>query len=413
MSVQLTVAVFVLVYLGMALGRWPGLALDRTGVAVIGAIVLFVFGGFKGERVLRAIDFPTLSILFSLMVLSAQVAASGFFDRCGQAISTTSSSPRAVLGMTVVTAGAAASVLTNDVVVWALTPVLIRGLRHRELDPRPYVIALACSANAGSAATVIGNPQNLLIGQVGGLSFWTFLGVCGVPAIIALGVIYGVIAVVWRKELSRACRHSDDRPVSGTGIGKQSARKAVLGLLAVIAVFSFAGDRASWTLAVAGALLLSRTMTTRRMLSMVDWHLLLLFGGLFVVTGSLSETGVLTNFMDTVRQFGIDLDGSGFLGMVSLFGSNSIGNVPLVVLVLSAIPGLSEIGLYSLALFSTLSGNLLIIGSIANIIAVERASLEGVKVGFFEYARIGIPVTMASLIISYAWMTLVAPMVLS
>lgn len=177
----LVVAVFVAVYIGMALGRWPGLKIDRTGIALLGAIVLCASGIVSGGAALAAINLPTLLVLFGLMILSAQFAACGFYDWCSARIAATDASPAAILALTVAVAGALSAVLANDIVVFAMTPMLVRGLVRRRLDPRPYLIALAGAANAGSAATVIGNPQNILIGQVGSLDFWPFFTVCAPP----------------------------------------------------------------------------------------------------------------------------------------------------------------------------------------------------------------------------------------
>ncbi len=205
----LVIAVFVLVYLGMALGRWPGLAIDRTGIALIGAIVVFAAGAVDAAGVAGTIDFAVLAILFALMVLSAQFAASGFFEWAAGSIAAAGASPRRLLAVTVLVAGGLAAVLTNDVIVWAMVPVLVRGLRARGLDPVPFVIALAMAANAGSAATVVGNPQNLLIASAGGLGFWPFVLACGVPAALSLAVVYGVVA--WRARDALAGRAASAR----------------------------------------------------------------------------------------------------------------------------------------------------------------------------------------------------------
>ncbi|MQA66795.1 MAG: anion transporter [Alphaproteobacteria bacterium] len=407
MNQGLVVTVFVLVYAAMALGRWPGLALDRTGAAVIGAIVLVAVGAADTALVLSSIDFSTLVILFALMVLSAQFAASGFFEWCAEAIAATRASPTRILTIVVAVGGTLAAVLTNDVVVWAMTPVLVRGLVARRLDPKPYVVALAMAANAGSAATLIGNPQNLLIAGAGKLEFWPFIAACGVPALVALVLVRVVVG-----GLSRRALHSDAAsPSSGAGTEAPSPperaalAKGAFAAAAVIAVFTLPVDRAHWMLAVAGLLLLSRRLSTRRMLSMVDWHLLLLFAALFVVTGTLAASGVTAR---AVAALGADtLRAPATFALAALVGSNTIGNVPLVIVMLSAGLDLGTAQLYALALFSTLSGNLLVVGSLANIIAVERAGAEGVTISFADYARLGVPVTLASFVFAWVWLQIV------
>ncbi|WP_374191462.1 ArsB/NhaD family transporter, partial [Azospirillum brasilense] len=192
------VALFVLTYVGMALGRFPGLRIDRTGIALVAAILLLAIGALESGQVTEAIDFPTLFILFGLMVLSAQYAASGFYDWCALRVAQAARSPARLLAVTVAVGGGLSAILANDVVVFAMTPMLCVGLLARRLDPRPYLIGLAGAANAGSAATVIGNPQNILIGQMGHLDFWRFLAVCGVPALVGLVVVYAVVWLAWR-----------------------------------------------------------------------------------------------------------------------------------------------------------------------------------------------------------------------
>lgn len=403
-----TVIVFTLVYAGMALGRWPGLAMDRTGVALFGAILLFALGALPAPQALESIDFPTLGILFALMVLSAQVAASGFFERCVRIVAASPMAPDRLLLATVFLSGGLAAVLTNDVVVWTMVPLLVAGLMRRGIDARPFVIATACAANAGSAATLIGNPQNIIIGQHAGLPFWPFVAVCGVPALVALGMVWAITRHVWRGVLI----NSED-PAAGGGaladepLDRPAGIKALVALVAVIAIFTLPIDRAPWSLAVAAVLLVSRRLSTRRMLSMVDWNLLLLFVSLFVVTGAFSATGLADKALEALRAVGIDILHPGSLAVLSLFGSNSIGNVPLVVMLLAAKIPFSDGSAYALALFSTLSGNFLITGSIANIIAVERAAPLGVRIGFGDYARVGVPVTLASLAFAALWLWLV------
>ena len=401
----IVVATFAAVYVGMALGRWPGLAIDRTGVALIGAIFLLLIGVVGAGDALVAIDFPTLAILFALMVLSAQFAASGFFEWCAAVIAGARTGPPALLLMVIVTSGGLAAVLTNDVVVWAMTPIIVRGMVGRGLDPRPFVIALAAAANAGSAATIIGNPQNLLISQVGRLEFWPFAMLCAGPAVIGLAAVFAATAWTWRDALGATKKTIPERPPV-PALDRPALFKGVSAALAIIAAFTLAADPVPWALAVAGALLLSRRHSTRQMMSMVDWHLLLLFAALFLVTGALSNTQSAGRALAWLGGLGFDLRHPGSLLFVSLAGSNTIGNVPLVTLLLSLWSDLGTGPYVALALFSTLSGNFLIVGSIANIIAVERAGRAGVAIGFADYARTGFPATLLSLAASYVWLLL-------
>ncbi|WP_417805354.1 SLC13 family permease [Thalassospira lucentensis] len=420
----LIAVVFIGVYIGMALGRWPGLAINRTGIAVIGAVTLLLSGAITGDGALGAIDFATLSVLLTLMVLSSQYAASGFFDWIGHRITHLGGGPRGLLAGVIAVCGVLSAVMTNDVVVWAVTPILISGVLARGLDPKPFVIAAACAANAGSAATLIGNPQNLMIAEFGHLDFAGFLLVCGVPAIIALGVVYGVIV---KSQMMRAGVGTNMAQGGAAGAEAMSASasaltpasepastidkpiliKALIATVAVIGIFIFVEDRALWSLLVVAVLLLSRRLTTDQVLGRVDWHLLALFVGLFIVTGAMSQDDVLAKLFHDVLV-SVQINHPAVLAGVSLLGSNTIGNVPLVMMLLSLGPEWSETLLHGLAVFSTLSGNFLIVGSVANIIAVEQAHKAGTVISFTDYARLGIPITVISLGLALGWMTLIS-----
>ena len=194
----LAVIVFVLTYVGMALGRVPGLAVDRTGVALLGLIVLLASGDLTLEEAGAATDMPTIALLFALMILSAQFEHSGFYGWVANRIVHAARSPKILLGVLIAVTGALSAIFTNDVVVFALTPLVATGLMSQRLDPRPYLIGLAGAANAGSAATLIGNPQNILIGQAGGLDFWSYSVLALPPTMAALVITFVAVWATWR-----------------------------------------------------------------------------------------------------------------------------------------------------------------------------------------------------------------------
>jgi Na+/H+ antiporter NhaD/arsenite permease-like protein len=400
----LVVAVFAAVYLGMALGRWPGLRIDRTGIALLGAILLYATGALDGAAVLAAIDFPTLVVLFGLMILSAQFAACGFYNWCSVRIATAAMPPAGLLALTVAAAGGLAAVLANDVVVFAMTPILCTGLLRRGLDPRPFVIALAGGANAGSAATIIGNPQNILIGEVGQLAFWPFLIACAPPALAGLACVFVVVWWQWRRRFAVAAEIAE--VPTGADLDRPGLAKAAFATLLLLILFATPLPHVEGALLVAGYLLISRRLATRTMLGLVDWHLLVLFGGLFVVTAALAATGLPEDAVLWLEAEGLRAESLTVLAPLTLLGANSIGNVPLVVLVLSVMPSIGEGAFYALAVLSTLAGNLLVVGSLANIIALERARDAGVVLTFAEHARCGVPMTLLSLVLALAWLTL-------
>ncbi|BAI72922.1 membrane anion transport protein [Azospirillum sp. B510] len=396
---------FTATYLGMALGGFPGLRIDRTGIALVAAILLLATGALDTAAAVAAIDFPTIFILLGLMILSAQYAGSGFYDWCALKVAQAARSPARLLAVIVLVAGGLSAVLANDVVVFAMTPMLCLGLQARKLDPRPYLIGLAGAANAGSAATMIGNPQNILIGQVGHLDFWRFLAVCGVPALAAMAIAYATVWLVWRG------RFGMPEEVGHEEAGRAAPRldrwqlgKAVAATLVLLVLFTRAIPQEHAVLLVAGVMMISRRMASRDMLGMVDWHLLVLFGALFAINHALGLTGLPAALVGDLQAAGWLPDRLAVMLPLSLAGSNSIGNVPAVILLLAAWPSPPEGALYGLALLSTLAGNLLLPGSLANIIVAERAAVAGVRLGFVEHARCGVPMALLSMAVAAVWL---------
>jgi len=401
---DLILAVFIATYLGMAFGRWPGLAIDRTGIALIGAIVLVAAGALTLEGAARAIDLPTLLLLFGLMIVSAQYAASGFYDGVAARVARMGGSPRKLLAGVIAVAGGLSALLANDIVVFAMTPLLCVGLRQRGLNPTPYLIALACAANAGSAATLIGNPQNILIGQIGNLDFVAFLGYCAVPALLALAVVFAVIAWQWRGRWTDGVSDGVDLSAIPLARDKRQFAKALAATGVLLLLFFTDAPRELSALAVAALLLLSRKVSSRELVGAVDYSLLLLFAGLFVVTGALAATPLAAEAFEGLAAAGWLPDRLATLTPLALLLSNTIGNVPAVILLLKVWPAPPDGALYGLALLSTLAGNLLIAGSLANIIVAERAAAAGVTLGFADHAKSGVPITLISMAFAAIWL---------
>lgn len=399
--------VFAVVYAGIALGRWPALAIDRTGIALCGAIVLLVGDG-AADAVLRGIDVGALAILFALMVLSAQFAASGFYEWCAARVAASRASPAQLLALVVFVTGALSSILVNDIVVFAMTPILCRGFSRNGRNPLPYLLAHAGAANAGSAATLVGNPQNILIGEHGGLDFWQFFLVAGPIAVLSLFIVYGTVLVCWRRVLYENPEPVPAVPVPAT-LDRRALVKALGATALLLALFATGLPRWQSTLLIAGILLISRRLSTREMLAMVDWHLLVLFAGLFVVTGALGATDVDDRITGYLSRNGLSFENPAVVAAAALFGSNTIGNVPFVLLVLTAFPDLSTQAHYALAVLSTLAGNLLLVGSFATLIVAERSQREGVAITFRNHLRSGIPMTLLTCLAAAAWI-LVLPL---
>ncbi|MSO71754.1 MAG: anion transporter [Alphaproteobacteria bacterium] len=396
--------VFILTYIGMAAGRVPGLKLDRTGIAVLALAALLSTEAMDLAALALAIDMPTLVLLFALMIVSAQFEAAGFYRLCVARIVHLQARPAVLLAWTIAIAGGLSAVLANDIIVFAITPLLCAGLKARGLDPRPYLIALAGAANAGSAATLIGNPQNILIGQLGGLSFLRFFMVCAPVALLALAVVYGVVRVVWAKALAGVPGPAEEVPPAA--YDRWQVAKGAVAIVALVALFLSPAPREVGALAIAAVLLASRRMASRAMIGAVDWHLLLLFVGLFAVTATFAATPLAGTAVAWLVASGWTPDSVAVMAPLALLMSNTVGNVPAVIMLLGLFPGLGPESLTALALLSTLAGNFLLVGSIANIIVAERAAQSGVMLGFGDFARAGVPMTLLSMGLACAWLAL-------
>ena len=392
--------VFCLVYLGMIAGALPGLALDRSGIALLGAISLVALGVMTPHEAWVAIDVPTVALLFGLMVVSSQFRLAGFYAAFTAHLAHADVAPQRLLLLLVLCSGVLSALLVNDIVCLALAPIVVQMAVWRKLDPVPFLLGTAAASNVGSAATLIGNPQNMLIGQRLQLSFAGYLADGGVVALLGLGVTWAVIAYVWRGKFERVSPAitTDVQPFD-----TWQARKGLLVLALVIAAFLFTHwPREVIALTAAGVMLLSRKLASSRFMGLIDWSLLVLFIGLFIVHHALETTGLGARALAAAAAHGVDLTDPRVLFLATPLLSNLVSNVPAVMLLLPAAehPQAGAI----LALSSTLAGNLFLIGSIANLIVVEQAARLGVKIGWREHARVGVPIGLITLAIAALWL---------
>jgi Na+/H+ antiporter NhaD/arsenite permease-like protein len=417
------VAIFVTVYLGMILGGLPRLKLDRSGVALLGAIAVIGLGDMTTSQASNAVDLPTILLLFSFMVLSAQMSMSGFYLAVTQRLATLPLSRNGLLAALIAVAGALSAVFSNDVVCLAMTPVVARLCLQRRLDPVPFLVGLACAANIGSAATLIGNPQNMLIGSVLHLPFSGYVRRALPPVLLSLAVLWAWLAL--GPQTSRTPRHPQAKTVSATAgqladeVADTSGTAApdrdapsfdlwqtVKGLVVaslLLIVFLFTDwSREVAALVGAGVLLLSRRFHSSHVMGFVDWPLLVLFIGLFVVNHAFETTGLAAHAVAWLAGQGVQVGETGPLFAAGVALSNLVSNVPAVMLLLPHLQGM-EAGV-TLALVSTLAGNLLLVGSIANLIVVDLAQRNGVSIDWRAHARIGVPVTLATLGIVWFWL---------
>ena len=410
----LVLAVFALVYLGMLLGGLPGLRLDRTGVALLGAIAVVGLGAMTPQQAAAAVHLPTLLLLFSFMVVSAQMRLGGFYGVVTRRLTALRLGPGGLLAAVVAVVALLSAVFSNDIVCLAVAPVLARGCLRRGLDPVPFLLALACAANIGSAATLIGNPQNMLIGEVLRLPFGAYTAQALVPVLASLALLWVLLLPAARRAgRGAAATAAPARPAGGGGAAAgeddeppfdawQTAKGLAVALALVAAFLLTAWPRDVAALLAAGLLLLSARFHSSRVMGLVDWELLVLFIGLFVVNQALADTGLTARAIEALAAQGLALADTTAMLVVAAALSNLVSNVPAVMLLLPAAEGVRD-GT-TLALASTLAGNLVIVGSIANIIVVDAARKAGVAIDWRRHAATGVPVTLGSLALAWLWL---------
>jgi Na+/H+ antiporter NhaD/arsenite permease-like protein len=406
MHAAIVLIVLILTYTGMAAGRIAWLQVDRTGIALLAVIALLVTGEMNLDDFGTNVDLPTLALLFAMMIISAQFAESGFIDFCARTFTSTRHDTTMLLALTVAIGGVLSAVLANDILIITMAPLLIAGARARGCDPRPFAIALAASTNAGSAATLIGNPQNILVGEIGRLNFWRFINICGLPALFSLITVFVVVWLQWRRRIfaGELPDPPDLPPVVSHPFDRNQVIKGAVALAALLLLFLTPLPREIGALFIAAVLLANRKIASRTMIATVDWPLLLLVACLFAITGALNQAGIAAPLLAFLQAHNLLPNGLLPLTLFSVFTSNAIGSLPGTMLLLQVWQTPPQAVLYSLALLSTLAGNLLLSGSLTNVLIAERAERMGARIGFIEHARAGVPIALISLAFALFWL---------
>jgi len=396
--------VFLASYLVFAIGRLPGTKIDRPAMAVIGAVLMFVFGILRPREAAASIDFATLVLLFSMMLIVAALHLSGFFEWVTR-LAIDHLSPGQLLPGVIFVSGILSAFLVNDIVCLVMAPLILGVCRRMRVRPLAYLLALATASNIGSTATITGNPQNILIGSLSGISYPDFLQHLGPIALIGLFIDWGVLHWIH-------LRNGNTVP-NGPPIQETTERQAemhpawpVIVTIGVLVGF-LAGFPPALVAACGGALLLiQRHDSPKAIYGDVDWSLLMLFLGLFLIIGGAEQAGITTQLLGTAERLNLH-SAVIFTGVVTLL-SNIVSNVPAVMLLKGLVPQFHNPhnAWLLLAMSSTLAGNLTITGSIANIIVVEKARREA-HIGFGQYLRIGVPVTLLTLTVGLLWLKLV------
>jgi Na+/H+ antiporter NhaD/arsenite permease-like protein len=398
-----TAVIFILTYAGISLGRIPGFRLDRAGIALTGAALMMAVGAITPDEAYHAVNLDTLALLLGMMIVVAHLRLSGFFRLVTSWALAHAHSPLILLATIALTAGAFSAFLVNDAVCLVMAPLVIEVTRSLRRDPIPYLLAVAMASNVGSAATITGNPQNMIVGAVSRIPYTEFAAALAPVALAGIVLVFAVLAALWFREF-RQSTQLVAKPRS-LRIHKPQLIKAVLVTLGVIAAF-FAGVPVAMAAFLGGALLLvTRSIKANKVYQEIDGSLLLMFAGLFVVVAAAEKVLLSPELVGAVQSF--HFANTYVLAADTAVLSNIISNVPAVLALKPFVLGLADqhrIWLV-IAMSATLAGNLTPVGSVANLIVAERARAAGIHISLWTHCRAGIPLTLLTLALGAWWLS--------
>jgi Na+/H+ antiporter NhaD/arsenite permease-like protein len=396
------IAIFAITYLVLAIGRLPGFWLDRAGAALVGASLMIAVGVMPLEEAPKAIDFDTIILLLGVMIVVANLRLSGFFHLVNSWVVTRARYPIVLLTAVVLVSGVLSAFLVNDTICLVLTPLVLDLITRLRRNPVPYLLAVAMASNIGSTATITGNPQNMIIGSLSQISYSAFAAALSPIAGIGLALTVALIAFAYRSEFwtLQRLRGEPQRAHANWPI----ITKSIAVSLAMVAGF-FAGLAPALVAIVAGAvLLLTRRIKSEKIYAEIDWTLLLMFAGLFIVVAGLEKSILTPEIIAAVGR--LHLEEIPILSGVTAVLSNIVSNVPAVLVLRPFVNQLhnQQQAWLTVAMASTLAGNFAIVGSVANLIVVQRARAQNVEIGFWEYSKIGAPLTFLTIAVGVWWL---------
>jgi len=391
------VAIFIATYAVVAVGKVPVYRIDRAGAALLGGSLMVGIGVLTPEEAYRAIDFDTITLLLGMMIVVANLRVSGFFRLVTDWIATHVRRPFTLLVAIVLASGTLSAFLVNDTICLVMTPLVLELVTAVKRNPIPYLLAVATASNIGSAATITGNPQNIIIASLSQIPYGIFAGSLAPVAAIGLVMTVLLIALAHRGEFFTSERL--EKTAMPTHHHGPLVAKTVIVMMVMIVLF-FLGQPAAKVAIVGGAFLLfTRRVRPQKIYIEIDWPLLLMFIGLFVVVAGLEKT-VLTPEI-TAAAGHLRLDNSVVLAGITAVLSNIVSNVPAVLLLKAFVPGLDDPqrAWLVIAMAATFAGNFTLVGSVANLIVAQRAKARGVEIGFWAYFRIGAPLSLLTILV--------------
>jgi Na+/H+ antiporter NhaD/arsenite permease-like protein len=406
----ITLFIVLLTLAGVAVGRVPKIHLNRASIALIGASLLVLFGVQDSHSAWQLIDGDIIVLLLGLMIVNTVLTYAKFFNLLTRLTVKGAGNTLSLLSSLVFISGTLSAFFLNDTIVLMLTPLVIQVCQAFKRNPVPYLLALAMSANIGSVAAMTGNPQNLIVGLRSGIGFLPFLSALAPVAVLGMMALIGLLVLFYPKEFTGVKLQTPQ--LESLTLSSRLLVRTVIIALFMLAAFVAGYSVPAAALVAAAAMLIFGRSPADNVLAALDWNLLVLFSGLFIVVGSLETTGLSALFFSHVQSL---LSGSVvLLSALTLVLSNILSNVPAVLLLSPVIetlgienPGNVKRDWLTVAMSSTFAGNLTLIGSVANLIVVESARKQGIHVSFFTYLRVGIPVTLVTLVIGVLWLSFV------
>jgi Na+/H+ antiporter NhaD/arsenite permease-like protein len=400
----ITAVVATATLVGVAIGRWPWLRMNRATIALVGATVLIALGVISLEQAFHAIDWNTIVLLFGMMVLNVNLRIAGFFHLVTSHVVRLARTPRRLLALVVVVSGVLSAVFLNDTIALMMTPLVLELALALRRNPLPYLVALVTAANVGSVAAITGNPQNMLVGMSSGISFVRFTAALAPVALAGLAVIWLVMIVVYRAEFAATRLESEHLPLPGDEDPNLLRKATIATALMLVALIAGAPIPLA-ALVAAAILLISRRRDPEHVFEEIDWGLLVFFTALFVVTGAIEASGLGAELFAWLRPWADG--GPARLTAASLVLSNLVSNVPAVMLFRPVVPTLADphSAWLTLAMATTLAGNLTLLGSVANLIVAEIARRRGVHLSFGEYLKAGTPIALLTLFLGVLWLS--------
>ena len=393
-------AIMTAVLIIFTLGKSPVFRVDRAGAAVIGSVLMIGTKVLTFDEASAAVDHRTIVILFSLMVVVANLKLAGFFEKLGDVVERNVHNQHQLLAATIAVSGIVSAVAINDIVCLLFTPVVMLLCRKFQCNPLPHLLGVALASNMGSAATLIGNPQNILVGGLSGLPFLDYFGTAAPIAGVGLFGIYAILTCLYRADLASPLNAGTEGALLVHGY---LIRKSLLTLAAVILAYINGMDLALAAAAGGAFLLVTRRVKPNKIYTSIDFNLLVIFIGLFVVVAGVEKSGLMNYIL---RQFSFSgFESMGAFAGITVVVSNLVSNVPAVLLLKFFIPQHDPaVWWKGLALFSTLAGNLTITGSIANLIVAEIALGQKVQITAWQYFRAGFPLTVGMTLLGIVWL---------